>query len=110
MTVGKIIIYILLSVALLPGPACTKQDAGWQPADSIGKINKWVYDSMALYYYWSADMPQHPDYSLPTEHFFRSLLSTKDRFSRISNRTTIGPAKTTAETYGFNYTVTTHPY
>ncbi|MET3886543.1 hypothetical protein [Niastella sp. OAS944] len=40
MTIGKFIIYILLSVALLPSPACTKKDAGWQPTDSIGKINK----------------------------------------------------------------------
>jgi carboxyl-terminal processing protease len=110
MTIGKIIIYILLSIALLPGPACSKKDAGWQPTDSIGKINKWVYDSMALYYYWSADMPAHPDYSLPTEQFFKQLLSPKDRFSWISNRTTIGATKTTAETYGFNYTFTTHPF
>lgn len=110
MTIGKFIVYISLSVALLPGPACTKHDAGWQPTDSIGKINKWVYDSMALFYYWSADMPAHPDYSLPTEQFFKTLLSPKDRFSWISNRTTIGAAKSTADTYGFSYTLTTHPY
>lgn len=110
MTIGKILIYILLSVALLPSPACTKHDAGWQPADSIEKINKWVYDSMALYYYWSADMPQHPDYSLPTDKFFKQLLSPKDRFSWISNRTTIGTAKSTADTYGFSYTFSIHPY
>jgi carboxyl-terminal processing protease len=110
MTIGKIIAYILLSVALLPGPACTKKDAGWQPADSLGKINKWVYDSMHLYYYWSADMPAHPDYSLPTEQFFKQLLSPKDRFSWAGNRTSIGAPKTTAETYGFHYTFTTHPF
>jgi carboxyl-terminal processing protease len=110
MTIGKFIIYILLSVALLPGPACTKKDAGWQPADSLGRINKWVYDSMAMYYYWSADMPKHPDYSLPTEQFFKQLLSPNDRFSWISNRTNIGATKTAAETYGFYYSFTTHPF
>jgi C-terminal processing protease CtpA/Prc len=110
MTISKIIVYILLSIALLPSPACTKKDAGYQPTDSLGKINKWVYDSMQLYYYWSADMPAHPDYSLPTEQFFRQLLSPKDRFSWISNRTTIGSPKTTAETYGFYYSFTTHPF
>jgi carboxyl-terminal processing protease len=65
---------------------------------------------MHLYYYWSADMPAHPDYSLPTEQFFKQLLSPKDRFSRISNRTTIGVPKTTAEIYGFHYAFTTHPF
>jgi carboxyl-terminal processing protease len=110
MTISKIIVYILLSFALLPGPACTKKDAGYQPTDSLGKINKWVYDSMQLYYYWSADMPAHPDYSLPTEQFFKQLISPKDRFSWISNRTSIGATKTTAETYGFYYSFATHPF
>jgi carboxyl-terminal processing protease len=110
MTIGKIIVYILLSVALLPAPACSKKDAGWQPTDSLGRINKWVYDSMQLYYYWSAEMPAHPDYSLPTEQFFKKLLSPKDRFSWAGNRTNIGAPKTSAEIYGFHYAFTAHPF
>jgi hypothetical protein len=47
--IGKIIAYILLSLALLPEAACSKKDAVWQPTDSLGIINKWVYDSMQLY-------------------------------------------------------------
>ena len=82
----------------------------FQPTDSLGKINKWVYDSMQLYYYWSADMPAHPDYSLPTQDFFMQLLSAKDRFSWISNRSTIGAPKTSAGIYGFHYALTTHPF
>ncbi|OQP44606.1 hypothetical protein A4H97_09565 [Niastella yeongjuensis] len=110
MTIGKIIAFILLSTALLPEPACTKKDIPWQPTDSLGKLNKWVYDSMQLYYYWSAEMPAHPDYSLPTQEFFKRLLSPKDRFSWISNRSTVGAPKTSAEIYGFNYTLATHPF
>ncbi|THU39209.1 hypothetical protein FAM09_11890 [Niastella caeni] len=110
MTIGKIIVYILLSAALLPGPACSKKEANWQPGDSLGVLNKWVYDSMQLYYYWSAEMPARPDYTLPTQEFFRSLLSPKDRFSWISNRSTVGSPKTSAELYGFHYTLTTHPF
>jgi len=110
MTIGKIILYTLFSIALLPGPACTKKEVGWQPTDSIGLINKWVYDSMQLYYYWSADMPAHPDYSLPTREFFKQLLSAKDRFSWISNRTTIAAPKTAAELYGFHYALAVHPF
>jgi carboxyl-terminal processing protease len=110
MNPGKVIVYILLSLALLPEAACTKKDAGWQPTDSIGIINKWVYDSMQLYYYWSADMPAHPVYSLPTGEFFKQLLSPKDRFSWISNRSTISGPKTAAELYGFHYSLTVHPF
>lgn len=110
MSVGKLILYILLSVALLPGPACSKKEVPWQPTDSLGKLNKWVYDSMQLYYYWSAEMPAHPDYSLPTQEFFKQLLSSKDRFSWISNRNGIGSPKTSAELYGFHYTLAPHPF
>jgi carboxyl-terminal processing protease len=108
--IGKIIAYILLSLALLPEAACSKKDAVWQPTDSLGIINKWVYDSMQLYYYWSAEMPAHPDYSLPTEEFFKQLLSPKDRFSWISNRGATGGPKTAAELYGFHYALTAHPF
>lgn len=110
MTIGKIIIYIALSIALVPGPACSKKDVPWQPTDSLGKLNKWVYDSMQLYYYWSAEMPAHPDYSLPTLDFFKQLLSSKDRFSWISNRSTIGSPKTSADLYGFHYALAAHPF
>jgi carboxyl-terminal processing protease len=109
MTLGKILLYILLSAALLPGPAC-KKEVPWQPTDSLGKLNKWVYDSMQLYYYWSAEMPAHPDYSLPTQEFFKSVLSPKDRFSWISNRNAVGAPKTTAELYGFHYALAIHPF
>src|SRR5688572_78582 len=110
MHISKIIIYILLSTALVPGPACSKKDIPWQPTDSLGKLNKWVYDSMQLYYYWSAEMPGNPDYSLPTQDFFKQLLSPKDRFSYISNRSAIGATKTSAELYGFHYALATHPF
>jgi hypothetical protein len=110
MTISKIIAYILLSTALIPGPACSKKDVPWQPTDSLGKLNKWVYDSMQLYYYWSAEMPAHPDYSLPTQEFFKTLLSPKDRFSWISNRNTVGAPKTSAELYGFHYALAVHPF
>lgn len=110
MTIGKILLYTLLSIALMPGPACTKKEIAWQPTDSIGLVNKWVYDSMQLYYYWSGDMPAHPDYSLPTQEFFKKLLSPKDRFSWISNRTTIVAPKTAAELYGFHYALAVHPF
>jgi carboxyl-terminal processing protease len=110
MRVAKIIFYAFLFVTILPGAACKKEGAPWQPTDSLGKLNKWVYDSMQLYYYWSGDMPAHPDYSLPTQEFFKQLLSPQDRFSWISNRTTIGSPKATFEQFGFHYTFTTHPF
>jgi len=110
MTVANYLLYTFLIVAILPGPACKKEPPPWQPADSLGKLNKWVYDSMQLYYYWSADMPANPDYSLPTQEFFKQLLSPKDRFSWISNRGTIPLPRATFEQLGFFYTLAPHPF
>jgi carboxyl-terminal processing protease len=47
---------------------------------------------------------------LPTQDFFKQLLSPKDRFSWISNRSTTGSPKTSAELYGFHYSLATHPF
>lgn len=111
MTIYKFIVYTIVLAAMLPGPACKKNnDLEYQPTDSLGKLNKWVYDSMKLYYYWSADMPAHPDYSLATQDFFRSLLSPSDRFSWASNRSNITQPKTSSELYGFHYALAVHPF
>ena len=110
MVIQKLIIYALLLLAIVPDTACSKKDTPYIPTDSLGKLNKWVYDSMQLYYYWSAEMPANPDYSLPTQDFFKQLLSSKDRFSYISNRSNIGPLKTSTELYGFHYTLTPNPF
>ncbi|MBO9205188.1 MULTISPECIES: S41 family peptidase [Niastella] len=110
MIIQKLIIYALLLLAVAPNSSCSKSDTPYIPTDSLGKLNKWVYDSMQLYYYWSADLPANPDYSLPTQDFFKKLLSPKDRFSYISNRSNIGPVKTSAELYGFHYTLTPDPF
>ena len=87
--ITKLILSVIISLALIPDSACSKKEVIWQPTDSLGKVNKWVHDSMQLYYYWSAEMPANPDYSLPTQDFFRSLLSSKDRFSWMSNDSAI---------------------
>jgi carboxyl-terminal processing protease len=107
--VDKFILYIVISFSLAPRPAYVKNVSG-VPVDSLGKINKWLYDSMRLYYYWADDMPAHPDYSLSTPDFFKQLLSPKDRFSWISDRSTIEQPKSAAELYGFHYRLITHPF
>ena len=109
MRAGKFILYIVLSFSLTPQRDLNKNIPG-PPTDSLGKINKWLYDSMRLYYYWANDMPSHPDYSLPTQDFFKQLLSPKDRFSWISNRSTIVQPKSAAELYGFHYRLIPHPF
>lgn len=49
---------------------------------------RWIYGQMHHYYYWNEDMPDSMacDYTLAPVDFFRSLLSSKDRFSYCEQR------------------------
>ncbi|RPD38181.1 S41 family peptidase [Chitinophaga barathri] len=73
------------------------------PTDSIGRVNKWVLDSMKRYYYWSDHLPNHPDYTLSPPDFFSSLLVPQDRFSWISDARTILPPGNAYFSYGLHY-------
>lgn len=84
--------------------SCSKNDAlpDPYPTDSLGKINRWTLDSMRRFYYWNEQIPAKPDHSLSPELFFKSLLSSSDRFSHISGPNV--PAATNSYfAFGFHY-------
>jgi carboxyl-terminal processing protease len=99
---SRIAVSAFFSIAFI---CCNKKDVITDPlpTDSLGIINRWVLDSMRRYYYWGDKMPSRPDYTLPTDQFFTSLLSDQDRYSWIANgRDVIAPSNTYF-TYGFQY-------
>ena len=108
----RICLYILLTVLLFPAAQGCKKDAPDvepYPTDSIGKINRWILDSMRQYYYWSDDIPKEYDYSQSPDQFFKSLLSPNDRFSWISDGQLIRPPSTSYFTYGFHFSLVQAP-
>ncbi len=107
---GKWVCIILLLQVSLQNLFCSKKIAPFEPTDALGINNKWVYDSLKLYYYWNDKLPGKPDYSLATPAFFKSLLPTEDRFSVIFNGRDVLPAKSSFELYGFHYSLVTHPF
>ncbi len=96
---------VMLAFLLFAAGSCSKKGAAVDPypADSLGRINRWVLDSMRRYYYWSDEIPAFPDYSLQTDLFFKSLLSSKDRFSWITNGGSVEAASNSYFIYGFQY-------
>lgn len=84
---------------------CRKKDAisKYIPADSIGLINQWILDSMQRYSYWTGEIPNDPDYSKTPDVFFNSIRSSHDRFSWISNGSSIPQPSNSWFTYGFHY-------
>lgn len=69
-------------------------------------VNLWVQDSMKRYYFWAETMPLKPNYSLPTQEFFKSLLSPEDKFSSILNKNDASTySKNARSLYGFDYAI-----
>jgi len=108
----RICLYILLTALLFPAAqGCKKDgpDVEPYPTDSLGKINRWILDSMRQYYYWLDEIPKDYDYSESPEAFFKSLLSPNDRFSWISDGQAIKPPSTSYFTYGFHFALVQVP-
>ncbi|GAA4317792.1 hypothetical protein GCM10023149_15510 [Mucilaginibacter gynuensis] len=65
---------------------CHKNDPGPDyPDGSDQSINKWVLDSMRVYYYWNNLLPGQPDINLEPLRFFSSIKNPADRFSLLVN-------------------------
>lgn len=79
------------TVAHPSGTTASATDSSSTSATSATTIeaNRFVSDVMAVYYYWNEEMPTL-DYrkQTDTEKYFYSLLSSKDRFSYISQDAT----------------------
>lgn len=96
---------IALAVLLI---SCTNNDesAPVFPEGSTESVNLWVQDSMKRYYYWADQMPETPDYRLPVKDFFKSLLSSQDRFSfMVNTEDSSSYPRSIRNMYGFDYTV-----
>ncbi|RQO33016.1 peptidase S41 [Chryseobacterium sp. KBW03] len=100
---------LIIAVFLI---SCTNNDesAPVFPDGSTESVNLWVQDSMRRYYYWADQMPAKPDYRLSTKDFFKSLLSSQDRFSFMVNTEDSSTyPRSIRNMYGFDYTIVQLP-
>jgi C-terminal processing protease CtpA/Prc len=69
---------------LLVAAACSKNDpAPNATTQANNKVNTWILDNMQFWYLWNTSIPASPDKNQDPDVFFKSLLSTQDRFSWI---------------------------
>ncbi|WP_315823752.1 hypothetical protein [Paraflavitalea speifideaquila] len=71
---------ILLAVVSSQNLFCSKKTLPFEPTTPLGIDNKWIYDSLTFYYYWSDEIKGSPDYSLPTETFLSNYCRPKTGF------------------------------
>lgn len=87
--------YIFLSILMV---ACSSGNCLLdEPATVIeyqySEHNQWIYSQMNKYYLWRDELPDSVscDYGLTPPEFFKSILSTKDRFSYITANSSYNP-------------------
>lgn len=101
----QFIFLMLLSVCIV---SCnrTDDDATNFQEGTTEYTNLWIQDSMRRYYYWAEQMSAKPDYHLPVKDFFKSLLSSQDRFSFIVNTADVSTyPKSVRNLFGFDYAI-----
>ena len=76
------ILTVSLIWSLLFVASCSKDD----PAPSENDyVNSWILGNMKQAYYWTDQIPTSPNKEQVPDAFFKSLLSSEDRFSWIQN-------------------------
>lgn len=93
------LIGISISLTLLNASCTTTEDdmpevvvqptIEWSEAE---EINHWIYEQMNHHYLWREDLPDSLtcDFTLTPKEFFESILSTKDRFSYLGQKSSRG--------------------
>lgn len=89
----------LLAFSLLLAFGCKKENLSL----NLTGTNRWILDSMKVYYYWKDQMPVRPEEQASAGSFFKSLLSPEDRFSFLVNPDEEKKEYSSFAWYGFEY-------
>lgn len=78
-------LYFVFALVLLV-MSCREDDPAPSAAGSPhAKVNSWILEEMQFWYLWNDQLPVDPDKTAEPEIFFKSLLSSQDRFSWIQD-------------------------
>ncbi|PTS93351.1 hypothetical protein DBR11_25575 [Pedobacter sp. HMWF019] len=92
---GIFLVLLAFSMAL----GCKKE----RQSDSLKGSNRWILDSMRVYYYWKDQLPSNPPDQANASSFFKSLLYSADRFSFLDNPDEERKEYSSFAWYGFEY-------
>ncbi len=97
------ILIVLLGMTLIPVyMACTGEDR-WPEYAVQTETDRWIDDSMRVWYYWNEDIPQSKrlNYFSEPATFFKSLLSSDDSYSTIDSITTTTTKSISSTDYSY---------
>jgi carboxyl-terminal processing protease len=95
-------ILLFLTIITSALSSCRK-DKSEKFDSSLSANNRWVLDSMKVYYYWNQELPKEPGANESSNAFFKSLLYPADRFSYMESPSEIKTEYSSFAWYGFEY-------
>nr|WP_281270919.1 S41 family peptidase [Mucilaginibacter oryzae] len=93
------VIFLLCILTII---SCKKDQVN---AGNLSFVQKWILDSMKVYYYWNETMPQSPVPGASSTAFFKSLLNNADRFSYLDDPDEKITEYSSFGYYGFDYVI-----
>jgi C-terminal processing protease CtpA/Prc len=96
--------FIIIIIALLFFSSCYEDYSPEMTEDRINRsINRWIHNTMSLYYFWASEMPEHIENDdIDPVDFFNLLLVPQDKFSSIiTHNENLGGITSVRESFGF---------
>lgn len=93
--------YLMLIITCL---SCKKDNV----SNNLSTNQKWILDSMRVYYYWNETLPKNPASGTSASSFFKSLLNSADRFSYLDDPDEVKTEYSSFGYYGFDYAILTN--
>jgi C-terminal processing protease CtpA/Prc len=83
---SKVLRWLMAGLSLLGSMGCRKANHRPEfPSVSSESVNSWVLDSMQVYYYWNAALPDYIKFKQKPADFFKKIIDHSDRFSALVN-------------------------
>lgn len=104
---AKYILPFIAGTVLLPSYLCSCGEDRWAAYAEQTQTDRWIDDTMRVWYYWNQDMPttDEVNYFTAPATFFSSLLNDSDKYSYIDSLHTVQTRSIpyTYHSYGFQF-------
>ncbi|MFC0516371.1 S41 family peptidase [Mucilaginibacter angelicae] len=93
-------LFFYLMLIMVTALSCKKENV---ISGNLSAEQKWILDSMRVYYYWNETLPKNPSENNSSTSFFKSLLNSADRFSYLDDPDEVKTEYSSFGYYGFDY-------
>ncbi|AYL96589.1 S41 family peptidase [Mucilaginibacter celer] len=96
------VFFVCLILIMIAALSCKKNNV---TSNNLSSTQKWILDSMQVYYYWNETLPKKTISGTSSTSFFKSLLNNADRFSYLDDPDEVKTEYSSFGYYGFDYAI-----